>query len=80
MSSSEIEELKTLLRSHNGDLEKLKKVMSKIMANVYVGKDMSSLFPDIVLQVRVKESSISRLIGMFTAQYGHLHSVRKCKK
>ena len=74
MSSSEIEELKTLLRSHNGDLEKLKKVMSKIMANVYVGKDMSSLFPDIVLQVRVKESSISRLIGMFTAQYGHLHS------
>ena len=74
MSSSEIDELKTLLRSHNGDLEKLKKVMSKIMANVYVGKDMSSLFPDIVLQVRVKESSISRLIGMFTAQYGHLHS------
>lgn len=74
MSTSEIEELKTLLRTHNGDLEKLKKVMSKIMANVYVGKDMSSLFPDIVLQVRVKESSISRLIGMFTAQYGHLHS------
>ena len=74
MSSSEIEELKTLLRSHNGDLEKLKKVMSKVMANVYVGKDMSSLFPDIVLQVRVKESSICRLIGMYTAQYGHLHS------
>ena len=73
MSVSEIEDIKQLLHSHNGDIEKLKKVMSKIMANVYVGKNMSSLFPDIVLQVRVKESSVTRLIGMFTAQYGHLH-------
>lgn len=73
MSISELEDIKILLHSHNGDLEKLKKVMSKIMANVYVGKDMSSLFPDIVLQVRVKDSSVNRLIGMFTAQYGHLH-------
>ena len=73
MSLSEIEDLQSLLRTHNGDLEKLKKVMSKIMANVYVGKDMSSLFPDVVLQIQVKESSIKRLIAMFTTQYGHLH-------
>lgn len=70
---NELEDLQVQLRSHGGDLERLKRVMSKVMANVYVGKDMSMLFPDIVMLTRVQESSIKRLIGMFTTEYAHLH-------
>ncbi len=65
--AGEVGELRAELGSSS--LEKMKDAVKKVIANVTVGKDMSSLFPDVVNCMRTDNLEIKKLVYLYLINY-----------
>uniref|UniRef100_A0A2K5F6C3 Beta-adaptin appendage C-terminal subdomain domain-containing protein n=1 Tax=Aotus nancymaae TaxID=37293 RepID=A0A2K5F6C3_AOTNA len=73
----EIFELKAEL--NNEKKEKRKEAVKKVIAAMTVGKDVSSLFPDVVNCMQTDNLELKKLVYLYLMNYAKSHFVKDCE-